>query len=555
MTWEIRNTSGVIIDWDKYHVVTHDEGGVDPLTTVVFKSLFDAQTILHATSDDTPVALTVTEQTLVGRLTGGNISAVAIGIADNNILQIDSATVANLDYAKFTTAGLEGRSYAEVASDIQGSIDHNATTNLTTGDVHTQYFLLAGEATDAKLYSGADLIVYSDAGSTLKMQIDGATGHIGVGQAAFMESALAVIETWEIGDNISRGGLEFYGYGYKTSAAYTNVMYGADCNVRITNANTQNWTDTVGLRVLSGQVVIATGTASSSTITGAAIFYASLSGGGGSANDMVLTNYYGLYIEAESLVGYSKLTNDYGIYIGNQAGGATLNYAIYTNTGLVHFGDDLDFTAGKGIGAFALGGKLTAGATEIEGSAFDIDGGDISAATISGDLTWSVAQSGLTLTAPYIDIIYGYNSTYLRIGDASTTSHALNTDDDLVVTGRLEVDGISFIDGASYYFSNITLVGARGLVIGDDGYIRNRFSNVTDKFTLQGYDVDGTAWRDLIRITNANDPTLEICPSGGFVGFFGATAVGQRLKANYNNWAAISDVTDALVSLGLIDAS
>ncbi len=122
MTWEIRNTSGVIIDWDKYHVVTHDEGGVDPLTTVVFKSLFDTQTILQATSDNTPTALTITEQTLVGRLTGENISAVAIGIANDNILQVDHTSPADDDYAKFTTAGIEGRSYQELVNDISGVI-------------------------------------------------------------------------------------------------------------------------------------------------------------------------------------------------------------------------------------------------------------------------------------------------------------------------------------------------------------------------------------------------------------------------------------------------
>lgn len=56
--------------------------------------------------------------------------------------------------------------------------DHNSLGNLTVGDVHTQYFLVAGETTDAQLHSGADLIVYSDAGSTEKARIDGATGNI-----------------------------------------------------------------------------------------------------------------------------------------------------------------------------------------------------------------------------------------------------------------------------------------------------------------------------------------------------------------------------------------
>ena len=40
-----------------------------------------------------------------------------------------------------------------------------------------------------------------------------------------------------------------------------------------------------------------------------------------------------------------------------------------------------------------LGKKLEAGSVEIEGTAFDINGGAISAATISGGLTWSSAQN------------------------------------------------------------------------------------------------------------------------------------------------------------------
>jgi len=42
----------------------------------VLKSLFDANTILAADTDDTPAALTVAEQTLVGRITAGNIDAL-----------------------------------------------------------------------------------------------------------------------------------------------------------------------------------------------------------------------------------------------------------------------------------------------------------------------------------------------------------------------------------------------------------------------------------------------------------------------------------------------
>ena len=53
-----------------------------------------------------------------------------------------------------------------------------------------------------------------------------------------------------------------------------------------------------------------------------------------------------------------------------------------------------------------------------------------------------------------VAIIYG-NATYLRIGDAGTTAHTLNTDDDLMVTGELEVKGITYLDGALNLADNL----------------------------------------------------------------------------------------------------
>ena len=67
------------------HNTRHQDGGADEIdltglsgapADVVAKALFDAYTILMATTDDTPVALTVAEQTLVGRITGGAIAAL-----------------------------------------------------------------------------------------------------------------------------------------------------------------------------------------------------------------------------------------------------------------------------------------------------------------------------------------------------------------------------------------------------------------------------------------------------------------------------------------------
>lgn len=52
-------------------------------TNYVAKALFDANTILAANADNTPAAVTVAEQTLVGRKTGGNIGALTPAEAMN----------------------------------------------------------------------------------------------------------------------------------------------------------------------------------------------------------------------------------------------------------------------------------------------------------------------------------------------------------------------------------------------------------------------------------------------------------------------------------------
>ena len=56
-------------------------------------SLFDANTILTADSDDTPAALTVAESTIVGRLSGGNIDALTAGEVRTLINVEDGADV------------------------------------------------------------------------------------------------------------------------------------------------------------------------------------------------------------------------------------------------------------------------------------------------------------------------------------------------------------------------------------------------------------------------------------------------------------------------------
>jgi len=69
----------------------------------------------------------------------GDGTTLASGIANNNVLKVDDADAADNDYAKFTSTGLEGRSYTELKSDLSlNNVENTAlstwagTTNITT---------------------------------------------------------------------------------------------------------------------------------------------------------------------------------------------------------------------------------------------------------------------------------------------------------------------------------------------------------------------------------------------------------------------------------------
>lgn len=122
-----RITAGVITGLTATQIRTliNVEEGADVTDTTnvnaagaVMETDYNANTVLAATTDDTPAPITMAEQTVLARLTGGNIDDVSIGITDNNIVQIDHASVINDDFAKFTANGIEGRSYTEVREDL-----------------------------------------------------------------------------------------------------------------------------------------------------------------------------------------------------------------------------------------------------------------------------------------------------------------------------------------------------------------------------------------------------------------------------------------------------
>jgi len=100
-----RVSAGVDTDW------TVAQTNIDG---AVVKADYDANTILAATTDNMPVTLTVTEQTFVGRKTGGNIAALTateartiLNVADgatNNTKATGAEIDTGTDDVKFATA-------------------------------------------------------------------------------------------------------------------------------------------------------------------------------------------------------------------------------------------------------------------------------------------------------------------------------------------------------------------------------------------------------------------------------------------------------------------
>ena len=116
--------------------------GDQDLSTLVPKSLYDAHTVLAATTDNTPVAITLSEQTLLGRVQGGNITQISIDSA----LSTTSANHDTVPSAKAT------KEYADTKSPIDsptftGTVILPKTLEIQDTSADHQYVLAVNELT------------------------------------------------------------------------------------------------------------------------------------------------------------------------------------------------------------------------------------------------------------------------------------------------------------------------------------------------------------------------------------------------------------------------
>jgi hypothetical protein len=119
-----------------YDVISGLPGGHDAVTinaTANGLSIVGQELALALSSTSTTGALSDTDWDTFN----GKQDALTFGIADTNTVKIDSASVADDEYARFTASGLESRSTSEVLSDI-GALSTGHLTDFTHSDIaHT----------------------------------------------------------------------------------------------------------------------------------------------------------------------------------------------------------------------------------------------------------------------------------------------------------------------------------------------------------------------------------------------------------------------------------
>ncbi len=267
------------------------------------------------------------------------------------------------------------------ANTILAANSDNTPAPLTIAEQRVVGRITAG---NVAALTGANLwtILTGQAGAAVSLNAQDLryVGHIGAGDGTTGASALRGIFSNDDYVVLTSNQTAISGYigASRTGSTYTLRASGGDFSAFVNDLNTQNWTNAVGLCGILSEIGTFGGNPSLSTITGAAAFYVAPAIISIAANDPIITNYYGLYVVGNNLVGNSKLTNCYGIYIGAQAGGATLNYAIYTAGAPVYH-----------VGDLTAANIITAG--NVDGRDVSVDGSKLDGIEALADVTGSNA--------------------------------------------------------------------------------------------------------------------------------------------------------------------
>lgn len=219
-----------------------------------------------------------------------------------------------------------------------------------------------------------------------------------------------------------------------------------------------------------------------------------------------MTNAYGLFVD--DALGAGTITLQFGVYVDTLTRGAG-NYGIYVNGNDSYFGGKVQVTgAVEATGALSGSNFYTRNAENTVGVGIGIPAGG---ASYYGTFIGHDAGHSVTATN---------GQTYVgsRAGYTNTTA-----------------GGVYIGNGAGYYET-----AANKLFI----------DNAT-----RTSEAEGRTNALIYGIFNAAVASQELTFNAGKMGFFGHAAAAQPTKAGNNNWAAFSDVVNALVAIGIFDTA
>lgn len=352
------------------------------------------------------------------------------------------------------------------------------------------------------------------------------SGHLALGGAAInADYGIHYDELLTDVDNSIKSGIHAKLQVKKTAAVMTSAASAIYGGVYLDSTNTQNWTSGVGLRGIYGQVITEAG--SSGTITGAAsIFtYNYIS------DAVTVTNLYGINIFPSTVLG-NKVVNEYGIYINDKNQGSALNYAIYTNAGLVYFGDEV------GIGTIPET-QLHVLTTDVfsltlKNDTLLLNGGDASGGDYGASIGFTRAWSGINRQAA-IAIAYDGSGDADLNGLAFFTHPTITPDSTIVEKMRITSAGNVGIGtpAPAYKFD---LLGPTGLIA--HFYAENAAPRHQGLYI--GIDADTSPYLTKL-YSNGTNP--------GAMAFY--TGNNQRMYLDIPGGVFINDTTNAWMTIGL----
>ncbi len=100
---------------------------IDLIDTLLSQMDYGAQTILQATADNTPVAITIAQQRILGRITGGNIAGLTAAQIRALLVLAESDSVKFLDVDATELSNKSGD--LKLQPDVQGNVELFGDTN------------------------------------------------------------------------------------------------------------------------------------------------------------------------------------------------------------------------------------------------------------------------------------------------------------------------------------------------------------------------------------------------------------------------------------------